>query len=236
MKTHRTCWAIIPAAGVGTRMGTEVPKQYLPLYGKTILEHSLKHICGHDAIKGIVVVLAENDNRWNTLPLASNLKIHTTTGGIQRYHSVLNGLHYLNTLAQADDWVLVHDAARPCLRTDDLDKLLEAASGCPDGAILAVPVRDTMKRADPDNRISATVNRDQLWHALTPQIFRLSALRSALEKIIANNIAVTDEAQAMEITGVRPLLVEGHHDNIKITHQADLVLAEIYLAQQENQS
>jgi len=217
-------------------MGTEVPKQYLPLYGKTIVEHSAGRLCDHKSIAGVIVVLAENDARWDSLPLATNPKIHTTTGGMQRYHSVLNGLLYLNTIAQADDWVLVHDAARPCLRTDDIDKLIQAASACADGAILAVPVRDTMKQADPDNRISATVNRNQLWHALTPQMFRLSVLRSALENIIANNIAVTDEAQAIEMTGVRPLLVEGHPDNIKITLQADLVLAEIYLARQENQS
>lgn len=217
-------------------MGTEVPKQYLPLYGKTILEHSAGRLRDHKSIAGVVVVLAENDHRWNSLPLATKPKIHTTTGGKQRYHSVLNGLHYLITVAQADDWVLVHDAARPCLRTDDIDKLIQAASECPDGAILAIPVRDTMKHADPANRIKATVNRNELWHALTPQMFRLSVLRSALENNIANNIAVTDEAQAVEMTGMRPLLVEGHHDNIKITHKVDLMLAEIFLAQQENHS
>ncbi len=236
MTTDRMCWAIIPAAGTGTRMGVNTPKQYLPLLGKTVLEHTLQRFCDHPAVNGVVVVLAENDHYWKTVSPATNQKIHTTTGGLKRCHSVLNGLRYLENIAQADDWVMVHDAARPCIRPKDLDKLIHAASGCPDGAILAVPVRDTMKRAGIDSKISETVSRDDLWHALTPQMFRLSTLKTALKNAIEKNIPVTDEAQAVELTGLRPLLVEGHADNIKITHQADLALAETYLAQQERLS
>jgi 2-C-methyl-D-erythritol 4-phosphate cytidylyltransferase len=217
-------------------MGAGIPKQYLQLAGKTVLEHTLQQFINIDAIKGLVVVLAAEDEYWPTLNLDSTARIHTTSGGIERYNSVLNGLRYLGQMAHDDDWVLVHDAARPCVRPDDIKKLISAMSQCPDGAILAVPVRDTMKRADSDNLITGTVSRDRLWHAQTPQIFRLSALRDALEMVIRQNISVTDEAQAIELTGLRPLLVEGHPDNIKITHPADLALAEIYLNQQEKQS
>jgi 2-C-methyl-D-erythritol 4-phosphate cytidylyltransferase len=215
-------------------MGSTVPKQYLPLAGKTILEHTLKPFCEHSAIHSVVVVVAENDKRWKSLPLANHPKVHATTGGLQRYHSVLNGLKYIQNLTNTDDWVLVHDAARPCVRSDDIDSLIAAADTCTDGAILGLPVRDTMKRADNDRKIHETVNRDNLWHALTPQLFRLSVLRKAIENTIVNSIEVTDEAQAVEMMGLTPLLVEGHPDNIKITHPSDLALAELYLAQQEN--
>jgi len=216
-------------------MGTGTPKQYLPLAGKTVLEHTLQRFTDIDAIKGLVVVLAADDHYWQSLQLTSNTLIHTTLGGAERYQSVLNGLRYLEKMADADDWVLVHDAARPCVRPADIKKLISATSLCADGAILAVPVRDTMKRSDAGNRITATVSRDKLWHAQTPQIFRFATLRSALEKVVGQNLSVTDEAQAIEATGLCPLLVEGHPDNIKITHPADLSLAEIYLRQQEKQ-
>jgi 2-C-methyl-D-erythritol 4-phosphate cytidylyltransferase len=217
-------------------MGAGIPKQYLHLAGKTVLEHTLQQFINIDSIKGLVVVLAADDQYWPSLNLDSTNRIHTTSGGLERYNSVLNGLHYLEQMAHEDDWVLVHDAARPCVRPHDIKKLISAMSQCPDGAILAVPVRDTMKRSDSDNRITSTVSRDRLWHAQTPQIFRLSALRDALERVISQNISVTDEAQAIELTGLHPLLVEGHPDNIKITHPADLALAEIYLNQQEKES
>ncbi len=214
-------------------MGAGIPKQYLPLAGKTVLEYTLQRFTGIDAIKGLVVVLAADDHYWQSLQTTSNTLIHTTIGGEERYQSVLNGLRYLEKMADTDDWVLVHDAARPCIRAADIKKLIRATSLCADGAILAVPVRDTMKRADPGNRITATVSRDQLWHAQTPQIFQLGTLRAALEKVVEQNTTVTDEAQAIELIGLSPLLVEGHPDNIKITHPADLTLAEIYLRQQE---
>jgi 2-C-methyl-D-erythritol 4-phosphate cytidylyltransferase len=213
-------------------MGAAKPKQYLKLKGKSVLEHSLQLFCHHAKIKGVVVVLAEQDPYWHTLAAAKDKKVRTTTGGLERCHSVRNGLRLLGDMAKPDDWVLVHDAARPCLRHEDIDKLIHTLSGSPVGGILAVPVRDTMKRADETNHVKETVSRAGLWHALTPQMFRFSILEMALDNVISNTIQVTDEAQAVELSGITPVLVEGHRDNIKITHQADLVLAELYLTQQ----
>ena len=226
-------WAMIPAAGVGTRMGMDTPKQYLKLCGKCILEYTLELFCMHEKIEGVIVVLAENDTYWETLPAASNKKIQTTIGGVERCHSVQNGLKMLKDIASPDDWVMVHDAARPCLHIDDIDKLIQTMNAQSIGGILAIPVRDTMKRTGTINEVTETVSREGLWHALTPQMFQLSMLDSALEMAISNNVLVTDEAQAIEMTGERPVLVEGHPDNIKITHQSDLPLAELFLSRRE---
>ncbi len=226
-------WAMIPAAGIGTRMGMDTPKQYLKLCGKCILEYTLELFCMHERIEGVIVVLAENDTYWETLPAASNKKIQTTIGGVERCHSVQNGLKMLKDIASPDDWVMVHDAARPCLHIDDIDKLIQTMNAQSIGGILAIPVRDTMKRTGTINEVTETVSREGLWHALTPQMFQLSMLDSALEMAISNNVLVTDEAQAIEMTGERPVLVEGHPDNIKITHQSDLPLAELFLSRRE---
>lgn len=224
---------MIPAAGIGTRMGMDTPKQYLKLCGKCILEYTLELFCMHERIEGVIVVLAENDTYWETLPAASNKKIQTTIGGVERCHSVQNGLKMLKDIASPDDWVMVHDAARPCLHIDDIDKLIQTMNAQSIGGILAIPVRDTMKRTGTINEVTETVSREGLWHALTPQMFQLSMLDSALEMAISNNVLVTDEAQAIEMTGERPVLVEGHPDNIKITHQSDLPLAELFLSRRE---
>jgi len=233
MASSQKYWAIIPAAGIGTRMGMDTPKQYLKLCGKCILEYTLEPFCIHEKIDGVVVVLAENDSYWETLPIASNKKIQTTIGGIERCHSVQNGLKILKGIASPNDWVLVHDAARPCLHMDDIDKLIQTMNAQSIGGILAIPVRDTMKRTGTINEVTETVSREGLWHALTPQMFQLSMLDSALEMAISNNVLVTDEAQAIEMTGKRPVLVEGHPDNIKITHKSDLPLAELFLSRRE---
>jgi len=214
-------------------MGMDTPKQYLKLCGKCILEYTLEPFCIHEKIDGVVVVLAENDSYWETLPIASNKKIQTTIGGIERCHSVQNGLKILKGIASPNDWVLVHDAARPCLHMDDIDKLIQTMNAQSIGGILAIPVRDTMKRTGTINEVTETVSREGLWHALTPQMFQLSMLDSALEMAISNNVLVTDEAQAIEMTGKRPVLVEGHPDNIKITHKSDLPLAELFLSRRE---
>lgn len=232
MGPSQTYWAVVPAAGIGTRMGIDIPKQYLKLQGKCVLEHTLQLLCRHEKIKGIVVALAENDPYWPTLACASDQKIHVATGGVERSHSVRNGLHLLRKFAKPDDWVLVHDAVRPCLCREDLDKLMQTLTGHTSGGILAIPVRDTMKRADNNDQIIETISRDGLWHALTPQMFRFSILEMALDNVISKNILVTDEAQAVELSGIQPVLVEGHPDNIKITHPSDLPLAEFYLSRQ----
>lgn len=231
MKAGVSYWAVIPAAGMGIRMGIDKPKQYLGIQGIAILEHTLKAFCTNERIRGVVVVLAEDDGNWTTLAIRDNQKIITTTGGSERSRSVRNGLDALEDLASPDDWILVHDAARPCLRREDLEKLMDTLSGHPSGGILAVPAGDTMKRAQ-GREIHETISRDDLWHALTPQMFRYAVLKKALDHVIENSITVTDDAQAVELIGIKPALVEGHGDNIKITYQSDLTLAEFYLSQQ----
>lgn len=228
---HR-CWVIIPAAGVGARMAADRPKQYLSLAGKTVLEHTLARFIGHAAVSGIVVALSDNDPYWPELRIESNKPLWRAGGGAERCHSVLNALELLSQHADQEDWVLVHDAARPCVRTGDLDTLMERVREHPVGGLLAVPVRDTMKRADIAHEVQETVERNHLWHALTPQMFRLGMLREALQQALRQQLLVTDDSSAIELTGRHPLLVEGHADNIKITRPEDLALAEYYLQQQ----
>ena len=226
-------WAVIPAAGMGARVGAQIPKQYLKIKGTCILEYVLRRFCQHPRINGVIVALAEKDNYWDEIEVKSHEKILVTKGGAERCHSVLNGINYLEQYAQEDDWVMVHDAARPCLRAEDIDRLIDKLSGHPVGGLLALQVRDTMKRADADNLITDTVERAGLWHALTPQMFRLTDLKNALESALEQGLIVTDEAQALELNGVSPKLIQGHPDNIKVTYPGDIPLAEFYLGQQE---
>lgn len=222
-------WAIVPAAGSGSRMGSNCPKQYLSLHGKPILQHTLERLY-LARFAGIVVCVADDDPYWKTLTLPTS--VISVSGGKERCHSVLNGLQALQQHAQPDDWVLVHDAARPCIRVTDIEKLMTLLSHHPVGGLLAVPVRDTMKRTNKGLEVVETVSRVDLWHALTPQMFRFKALSDALQNALNSDELVTDEAQAMERMGHHPMLIEGHADNIKITHPQDLSLAELYLQQQ----
>ncbi len=224
-------WAVVPAAGKGARMGADRPKQYLELAGRTVLEHTLRRLLDEPRIAGIVVPLAADDPFGQAIVARLGARVVATVGGAERCHSVLNGLDAVPQAA-ADDWALVHDAARPCLRAGDLAALIERLEGNPCGGILAVPVRDTLKRCAPDGTIEHTVDRNQLWHALTPQMFRLSVLREALRAALAAQRLVTDEAQAIELAGFVPRVVEGHADNIKITRPEDLPLADYYLRTQ----
>jgi 2-C-methyl-D-erythritol 4-phosphate cytidylyltransferase len=226
-------WALVPAAGVGLRMGAQVPKQYLTLHGRSILDHSLDRLLDHPRIEGVYLALSPDDGWWPESGFFNDPRVTRVDGGRERCHSVLNALYALSGCAAADDWVLVHDAARPCLRRSDLERLIEQLSDHPAGGLLGRPVHDTMKRAGPDRRIEATVPREGLWHAYTPQMFRLGPLRQALERALAEGRLVTDEASAMELAGDRPLLVEGAGDNLKITRPEDLALAAFYLEQQE---
>ena len=223
------CWAVIPAAGVGSRMQADRPKQYLPLLGKTVIEITLQRLLSHAHIHGGVVAISSDDGYWPTLSIETDKPLWVADGGAERCHSVLNALQCLSVRAADDDWVLVHDAARPCLRADDVDALIRRCEMHPVGGLLAVPVKDTLKRADTSQNVLETVDRNRLWHAQTPQMFRLGALREALQQALAANALVTDEASAMELAGHAPLLVEGHADNIKITHPEDLALAELFL-------
>ncbi len=226
-------WAVIPAAGVGSRMQADRPKQYLPLHGRTVLEHSLARMAAHPAVTGLVVVISAEDAYWPTLNVQSDKPLLVVDGGDERCHSVLNGLTALAAQADEGSWVLVHDAARPCVRLDDIDLLLRELSGHACGGLLGLPVADTLKACDEGGAVVRTVDRTGLWRALTPQMFRLGELKEALERALAEGFLVTDEASAMENAGHRPQMVAGHGDNIKITHPQDLRLAELYLAQQE---
>lgn len=226
-------WCVVPAAGVGKRFGAAVPKQYLPLLNQTVCEHTLQRLLQLAEVRRIVVCLSGEDTQFRQLDIARNSRITTTLGGAERCHSVLNGLNALQAEADDNDWVLVHDVARPCVRSDDIRKLLrDVENANAIGGILANPVRDTMKRSNTQNQIIETVCRNQLWHALTPQLFRLGQLRTALQSALDDNALVTDEASALERAGHQPLLVEGHPDNIKITHPQDLPLAALFIQQQ----
>ncbi len=221
-------WAVIPAAGTGSRMASEIPKQYLEIAGKTILEHTLNRFFDHSKIAGVVLAISPDDQYWEQLNVTSDKPLIMAQGGAERCHSVLSALQTLEDHADQQDWVLVHDAARPCLRSEDIDKLINEVADHKVGGLLAAPVRDTMKRGV-DNVITETIERTGLWHALTPQMFRLSDLRSALENTLDKGLVVTDEAQAMESMSKMPLLIEGHVDNIKITRPQDLELGTHYL-------
>jgi len=231
---NKQFWAIIPAAGVGKRMQADRPKQYLPLHNKTVIEHTLDRLLSLGEITGVVLSISESDEYWPDLNYTTEKPLLIAKGGKERSDSVLNALKMLaNESNTAEEiWVLVHDAARPCVRAEDIKGLIKSAVQSHDGGLLALPVRDTMKRSGSDNRVHKTVNRDGLWHALTPQMFRLDLLMNALIKADESNMPVTDDASAMELAGYAPLLFEAHEDNLKITRAFDLQLAELFLKNQ----
>ncbi|HJR72188.1 MAG TPA: 2-C-methyl-D-erythritol 4-phosphate cytidylyltransferase [Luteimonas sp.] len=229
-------WAVVPAAGRGARFGGEVPKQYLEVAGEPLIAHTLHALCAHAGVSGAVVVLAEGDARWPGWAEMAGKPVLTCIGGGERADSVLAGLAALPDAVRADDFVLVHDAARPNLHPDDLTQLLERGRGDPVGAILAAPVRDTLKRAGGDAGIDGTEPRERLWRAFTPQLFRRLQLSRALEAARDAGIAVTDEAMAMERLGHRPLLIEGREDNLKVTTAADLALFEFLISRRNARS
>ena len=217
-------WAVVPAAGIGRRFGGDRAKQYVELDGQPLVAHALQALLAHPSVEGAVVVLAADDASWPNWSEMSGKPVVTCIGGETRAESVLAGLAALPESVRADDFVLVHDAARPNLQPGDLDALLERGRADPVGAILAAPVRDTLKRAGDDGGIDGTEPRERLWRALTPQLFRRLQLSRALEAALADGVAVTDESMAMERQGLRPLLVEGREDNLKVTTPADLAL------------
>lgn len=219
---NRNIVAVIPASGVGSRMNAPLPKQYLKINNETILEHTLKPFIEHSQITAIIVAVSAQDPFYSQIELLKHPKIQIVFGGETRANSVFNALQVLDK----NDWVLVHDAARPCLKRSDLDKILQINDE--NGAILATPAIDTMKRAN-GNQIAHTEDRSTLWHALTPQFFKVDLLRSALAQAFEKNATITDEASAMEFAGFNPQLVAGRSDNLKVTRPEDLVLAEFYL-------
>ena len=229
--TAARCHAVVPCAGVGSRMGLAQPKQYASVQGLPVVQHTLRALRGVPHIERLVVVLAPNDRHAMGWP--SDCEI-LRRGGATRADSVGAGLaHLLSTGAEANDWVLVHDAAR-CLATPALiGRLLEACWHDPVGGLLATPLADTLKRANTEGRAVETPSRDQLWLAQTPQMFRLGALHQALAEVGAG---VTDEASAIQAKGLAPRLVTGDPSNIKITTPADLALAHAWLARQQETS
>jgi len=222
-------WFVVPAAGASRRLGGAVPKQYLNLAGRRVIEHALAPLLSHASIAGGVVVLSADDQDWPKLPAALRDRLTTAVGGRERCHSVLAGLEALSAAAE-EDWVLVHDAARPCLGEIELSRLVERCRGDAVGGLLALPVADTLKLEDGAGRVERTVPRERLWRAQTPQMFRRGQLGSALAQAIDEGEIPPDEATAIERLGFKPLLVEGSPLNIKITHPADLEFAARVLA------
>lgn len=257
--TIRRLWAVVPAAGLGQRMQSQIPKQYLRLQGKTVLEHSLERLLAFPMVHGLVLALHPGDNYWEKLAFHSAKPLFTVTGGASRSQSVHQALlrlaRELDSESHAEDfesnkknydqgvernernekiehWVMVHDAARPCVTQHDLHALWQQVTTHPlrpVGGILALPMSDTVKQSDDQQRICATLPRAQLWRAQTPQLFRFSELYQAISQVLAQGLPITDEASALEHGGAQPLLVAGRHDNIKITHPEDLALAEAIL-------
>jgi len=243
---NHTIWAVVPAAGIGKRMQSAIPKQYLQLNETPILAHTVNRLLGFDCIAGLVIALQPDDPGWDKLKIDTYKPVVRVAGGDERCNSVLNALNGLRGQAGFNpdtDWVMVHDAVRPCLRRQDVYRLLDEVK-TKDGGLLALPVRDTMKRQhkkssqSSHSRVAATVEREGLWHALTPQYFPWKQLKQSLETAILRGYAVTDESSAMEQAGYSPQLVCGHEDNIKITRPGDLELAGLYLShitQQDNE-
>jgi 2-C-methyl-D-erythritol 4-phosphate cytidylyltransferase len=226
-------WFVIPAAGIGSRMGADKPKQYLMLGDKTIIEHTLQRILSFPNLAGVVVPLSSEDTYWTSLTILQHPLVHTIHGGEARADSVLNGLNYLADKVHPQDWVLVHDAARPCVTITSIQSLCNDLAGSAVGGILAVPVSDTLKHIAGKNEIQSTVDRSVLWQAQTPQLFRYKLLHDCLTQTLARKENITDESSAVELCGYKPQVVEGRSDNIKVTRPDDLLLAEFILKQQD---
>jgi 2-C-methyl-D-erythritol 4-phosphate cytidylyltransferase len=229
MSTAPNYWVVVPAAGNGRRFSASILKQYALLRGKPVVAHTLSNLLSVNNVSAVVFVHGQNDGQWQNLAEIKHEKIITTAGGNERVDSVRNGLLALSNMASPSDWVLVHDAARPCCFAEDIEYLMAQLQHHPVGGILALPVTDTVKRANGENNAIETVDRNELWRAQTPQMFRYGVLLDALN----NPQPFTDEAQAIENVGLQPKLVKGKSQNIKITHQEDLALAEFYLSQRD---
>jgi 2-C-methyl-D-erythritol 4-phosphate cytidylyltransferase len=229
-KPKSRCWAVVPAAGVGKRMQADRPKQYLALAGATVIEHTLLRLLQADVFAAVSVAVSAEDPYWPELAISGHPQIVTAPGGKERADSVLSALQVLQERADDQDWVLVHDAARPCLTAQDIHMQILSLQDDEVGGILALPSHDTLKQVE-GSAIRATIDRKQVWRALTPQMFRFGMLRDALKQT-EGNPAVTDEASALELLGYTPKIVEGRPDNLKITRPEDLALAQFYLEQQ----
>ena len=224
-------WVVIPAAGSGQRMKSSIPKQYLKINNKTVLEHTLSVFTERDDIAGVIVCLAPNDKFGVNLAAFSNPKLSHVMGSDSRAKSVSNGLQALSGIAKEDDWVLVHDAARPCLSASALQRLFNELEGDEVGGILALQAKDTLKLElkNASSKIDKTLDRSAIWQAQTPQMFRYKLLKDALHSALEHNIEITDEASALEQAGYQPRLIEGEVRNQKITQPEDLEMAGFFL-------
>jgi 2-C-methyl-D-erythritol 4-phosphate cytidylyltransferase len=225
-------WAVVPAAGIGRRFGGDTPKQYLNIAGRPLIEYTLRALLAHPGIDAVMVAIAPDDPFWAGWRELEGKPVYTCMGGAERADSVLAALQALPATVSEDQWVLVHDAARPCLPAMDLTRLIALGQADPVGALLAAPVRDTVKSVDANSRIVRTEPRERLWRALTPQMFRRGGLTRALRAAIKAGVSVTDEAAAMERLGLKALVVEGSEQNIKVTTPADLAVVESMLKPQ----
>lgn len=223
-------WVVVPAAGSGQRMGATLPKQYLPLAKRTVLAWTLDTLLTHPRVAGVVLAVASDDLHWReSVPVEHATRLRSVVGGSERADSVEAGLELLARERPLDEWVLVHDAVRPCVHPGDLERLVTTLEADPIGGLLAAPCSDTIKQADAGSRVGATLDRRTLWRALTPQMFRLGMLREAYARARQADRVPTDEAAAVEAIGVKPRLVAGRSDNIKVTQPEDLALAEAIL-------
>lgn len=224
-------WAVVPAAGSGRRLGGEIPKQYREIEGAPLLEHTLRALLRSPDIRGIVVALDPSDRRADAIQSLADVRVETTSGGAERSVSVMAGLEALADRAAEGDWVLVHDAARPCLDYSSLSALISCARESGGAVILAEPVADTLKRVDAEGAITATVDRSDLWRAQTPQLFPFTQLHQALDACLKSGVPVTDEAMAVEWAGGDVQVLAGPSSNIKVTVEADLAFAALLLQQ-----
>jgi len=225
-------WGIVPAAGVGKRMQADRPKQYLKLNGVTVIEQTLTRLLQVEKLTAVVVAISKEDPYWSLLEIATNSRILKASGGKERADSVLSALQSITELADEHDWILVHDAARPCITQQDVNLMINQLTDHPVGGILALASHDTLKEVNSEGSILDTVDRSKIWRALTPQMFRYGALKKALEDAAQKNWVVTDEASALELQGLQPKIIAGRSDNLKITRPEDLALAQFYLEQQ----
>ena len=225
-------WAVVPAAGVGKRMNADRPKQYLGLAGKTVIEHTLLRLLSANVFTAVAVAISKEDPYWPELDVSEHKQVITADGGKERADSVLSALKSIRHLASDEDWVLVHDAARPCITATDINLLIDTLRADDIGGILALSSHDTLKDVQ-DKNIVGTLDRGHIWRALTPQMFKYGSLRNALESA-EGNPAITDEASALELQGLQPKIVEGRPDNIKITRPEDLALAQFYMEHQND--
>ncbi|MDX2463798.1 MAG: 2-C-methyl-D-erythritol 4-phosphate cytidylyltransferase [Porticoccus sp.] len=227
-------WIVVPAAGVGHRFGGDIPKQYQQLLGKAVIEHTLERLLELENIQ-LVVAVGQTDTLWQKLPVFQNPRIQTTKGGEERADSVRLALEHIQGKAEQDDWVLVHDVARPCVRVQDIQNLMTTLANHKVGGVLATPVSDTLKRVLKQKDIASTEDRSKLWAAQTPQMFRYGLLSKSLQSAAQDQWQPTDESAAIERLGYTPQVVEGSRDNIKITRAEDMAIATAIMAYQQEQ-